>query len=542
MEITVADVIALPEYKDIHFVAGEGGVGRVVRGANIIEVPTVTHWLKGGEILFSSGFAFGGDDERGCLLLEELSERNISALVLKPGDYLKTIGESMKRCANRLNVPLLAIPESRPYSHYMDPIYGLLLNQKAKTLEVASSIYGHLFNIAVDSSYKSLCSFVSESLKQPVFLLDEAGKILAGSDTIHDDVVYSAFAMLSNQEKCNVRFIHEMTYPVEGKNTRFLSISIDFPQKHCGYLVAIQTEEADYELSIAVLPFVARIIQIQEMHNFSLLQQENRIAGDLLGDIIEKRYEDLDIVIQRGKKLHIDLSEHLVVFVIHVGRKNMQKNEFSSRANVISFSMRQMIREAIISVSPRVLFLDHGDSIVALLQVRQSLKQTDLDRIVLPIFNLGIELQGFVFSVGISRIVRGVESVPKLYNQALTACKMATVKNPSSHSTLFYSELGVGRLFPELKNSQEMKLLVGEVVEPILKYDRENQTDYFRVFQVFYANNGVISKTADQLFVHKNTMIKYLKTLEQITGFDLRDYRTVTLMKMCSDFYDLMVD
>ena len=98
MDLTVREILKLPEFCDVELVAGHEGLDRPVTGVNIIEVPTVTHWMRGGEILFSSGFAFGGESCEGCRLLNELNDYHIAALVLKPGSYLKKIAPQATIC------------------------------------------------------------------------------------------------------------------------------------------------------------------------------------------------------------------------------------------------------------------------------------------------------------------------------------------------------------------------------------------------------------------------------------------------------------
>ena len=267
MDLTVREILKLPEFCDVELVAGHEGLDRPVTGVNIIEVPTVTHWMRGGEILFSSGFAFGGESCEGCRLLNELNDYHIAALVLKPGSYLKKIAPQMIETANQLKFPLISMPEDRPYSHYMDPIFSLLLNQRAKALEVSHNICNHLFNIAVDDSYFNLCTYVSERLNQPVYLTDGSGKILIGNEYPEHKDYNEALAFVTRQKDSKQGFVNQVTYRHDDKRLRLIYIPITVSHNLVNYLTAIETHESDRELCRAVLPFVARIIQIQELHH-----------------------------------------------------------------------------------------------------------------------------------------------------------------------------------------------------------------------------------------------------------------------------------
>ena len=74
---------------------------------NIVEVPDTVRWMRGGEIMFSSGFAFGGDGDKGCALISSLWDHKMTALVLKPGIYMARVPEAMIEYAEYLGFPLI---------------------------------------------------------------------------------------------------------------------------------------------------------------------------------------------------------------------------------------------------------------------------------------------------------------------------------------------------------------------------------------------------------------------------------------------------
>ena len=94
MELLLRDATRIFPFSEARLVAGSVGLDAVVRSANIQEVPQVDRWLKGGEILFSSGYAFQ-TPEHGVALLRALKQKGAAALALKPGQYLAVIPKEM---------------------------------------------------------------------------------------------------------------------------------------------------------------------------------------------------------------------------------------------------------------------------------------------------------------------------------------------------------------------------------------------------------------------------------------------------------------
>lgn len=540
MELTVKDVLNLPAFQDINFLAGSDGLARTVTGVNIVEVPTVAHWMRGGELLFSSGYAFGGDDRVGCQLLKDLNNHQIAGLILKPGEYLNSVSQAMVDCAERLGFPLLTMPEARPYSHYMDAVYTLLLNQKAKILEVSNTICNHLFNIALDDSYRPLSQFVSDSLKRPIYLLNAEGALVNGHNEDKLALTYAeAFQSITKQSLGLDGFVNEFIYKINENATRFIFVPIESVQKRVRYLVSVDNESSDRELACSVLPFVARIIQIQEMHQHSMLQREHQISGDLLGDIIETRYSDPGIIIQRGRLLQIDLTQKLVLMIINLDPNQMDYLNYSDDRQHGHFKLRSIIREAVLAVEPHVLFLDRDDSMVCLLQVEgKSLDELKRKLDFLSFVNSFLEK--YALSAGISRWTDRLSGVPGMFRQAEIAVKVASAKQNINKRLIFYDDLSLFRLYPELSDSDELDSLVHDTLQPVLDYDSQNRTDYMRTLRAFYKCSGVVSHAADALYIHKNTMIKYLKKLEDIMKRDLRDYDSVAEVMFCLQYYDLL--
>lgn len=63
--VTLRHVMEKTPLGKARLLAGEAGLDKEVRETNIIEVPDTFRWMRGGEILFSAGYAFGGDGAQG---------------------------------------------------------------------------------------------------------------------------------------------------------------------------------------------------------------------------------------------------------------------------------------------------------------------------------------------------------------------------------------------------------------------------------------------------------------------------------------------
>lgn len=58
-------------------------------------------------------------------------------------------------------------------------------------------------------------------------------------------------------------------------------------------------------------------------------------------------------------------------------------------------------------------------------------------------------------------------------------------------------------------------------------YDKTNNTTYFQTLCAYIENNENINKTAEALFLHRNTLSYRIDKIETITGLNLKDSQQI---------------
>lgn len=102
------------------------------------------------------------------------------------------------------------------------------------------------------------------------------------------------------------------------------------------------------------------------------------------------------------------------------------------------------------------------------------------------------------------------------------ALKLEKTRNHAEEASL-YSELGMYKLFLSMDDKTTIREYYMEMMGKLLKYDETSQTDYCQVLESYLNHSGSVKDTADELFVHRNTINKKINKIEEITGFDLSD-------------------
>src|SRR3954447_3003103 len=83
--IAVREALALDCMRGATIVAGADGAGRLIRGVNVMEDADIVRWMRGGELLLTTGYTIRDDPAALARLVPALADRELAGLVIKLG-------------------------------------------------------------------------------------------------------------------------------------------------------------------------------------------------------------------------------------------------------------------------------------------------------------------------------------------------------------------------------------------------------------------------------------------------------------------------
>ena len=81
-----------------------------------------------------------------------------------------------------------------------------------------------------------------------------------------------------------------------------------------------------------------------------------------------------------------------------------------------------------------------------------------------------------------------------------------------------------------LKRNPNGMSLYHPSIDLIRKHDLEHETDYLRTLRVYLLNEMNYQKTAEKLFIHKNTVMYRIQRIEELFHLNLKDCRVITAL------------
>lgn len=133
--------------------------------------------------------------------------------------------------------------------------------------------------------------------------------------------------------------------------------------------------------------------------------------------------------------------------------------------------------------------------------------------------------RGESISMGCGKLTKSIRCLWKSYQQAKSIQKLQE-NGKIDHSLIFYSDMGIYKLLMGIEDREIIQEYYDKSIRPLLDYDEKNDSDLAVVLRAYLNHNGSVKETADELYVHRNTINYKLTRISEILDMDLSQLNT----------------
>lgn len=259
--------------------------------------------------------------------------------------------------------------------------------------------------------------------------------------------------------------------------------------------VACVGRELD-DADIRILERAAVVTALLLLQERSIAEAEHRLRGELFDDLFAVPQRDLEGLHRRALHLGLDLSMPHVVVVARVPE--------TTHASQAWRAARAAHGPAGTSGRHRgdlVLLVDAADAAATGLRVARRIG----------------EALGAPVTVGVAGPGAGAAELAELYREAGRCCDVLVALGRQGE-VAGRDELGLYGLLLSVAGQAELERFVARTVGPLVDYDRERGSELVRTLLAFYGEGGSLTRTAQELFVHVNTLYQRLERITQLLG------------------------
>ncbi len=148
MELTVESLIS---ELGLELLSGRGSATKHVRWVHITELVDPTPWLKGGELLLTTGIQLAGPKVQ-HELIERLAEHEIAGLGFGTGFAHKKVPVALVNAARKRDFPVFEVPYELPFIAITERVFAQLVDERYELLQrsmagdvLAEALTGNLY-------------------------------------------------------------------------------------------------------------------------------------------------------------------------------------------------------------------------------------------------------------------------------------------------------------------------------------------------------------------------------------------------------------
>lgn len=521
--ISLKNVLETPRFSDLKLLNDPKFLNdRIINSVEITETPDVEKYIPKNVLILSTGMIFKDNQENLIPFIQSLIRAEAIGLGIKVGRFLNEVDPKIIAYANEVNFPLLLIPDQYPLGSLLHQIMNLVLKTEREEIDFALDIQKSFSNLLVqDASNDLLVSELSRMIKTPIILLNPFRQIIAHSQHFknHRDraehYVESIFHERKNTNRSHGSFIIE---EADGKKTHLSLLEIRVHTYFPHYLIFIDPEQVPFPTSIFAIEQAALVFQFNLYKNQkvdeSLYANEAHFFSDLIDQPLQDSYSEINWYKVSRNYGYIQTDFYQVIHVSSKETLQKHNNTLTLKMNEKLFLSYTWLRENIHHYFEHVVVIWRAENqeIVLILQEQPS----DLSQKLLAISQKLDHLidNPLLFNVGYP--VPKSEQIEQSYAQAKLAHSERQNKEIQD-PIIFYQDKGIYQLFNDL-DQNALVYYCKSVLKDLAYPEEEAMLDLRTTLDVYLKNQSEITQTANELFIHRNTVKYRINRCEEILG------------------------
>jgi purine catabolism regulator len=529
--VTLSEILHLALPTGSRVLAGEARLGSRVHWARLLRArPTGLGSVEPGELLMlSAGLLDSLTDSRvQARLVAELIEAGVTAFALagEPPDGILTACKSS-------DTPLLQLPADAVLAEVERAIVGLILDRDAQLRRRAEEVYGRLLEgMLGNAGLPALVDALAEATGLRAAVFDDylALKACAPDDEYFQrELVATASAAVLRESSAAVapfgrplplRFDHAAT------SWRGQLYPLQIGAAWAGFLALVGRPGETGELDRLLADRAAMLVALELAKQRAVAEATQRGRTEFLDDLLEGSFPSEEAILARARQLGYDLLSPHLTFVLSAdpaaptGAPAGPPSAARQRRRFADIARATLMR-----LEPRALAVERDGAIVALRPTEATNDAAATALVEAVRAETSEALPEIGVSAGLARPVAHPREFPAAQRMALQALAVGQSLLGGGR-TVHYGQLGIERLLLHLLGNPELEQFALDVLGGLLSYDAQHRGELVRTLEVFLSCNGNHVRAAQELHLHRNTLLYRLDRAREILGRDLEDAET----------------
>ncbi len=509
--LTVGDILSIVALPRSELLAGGLGLDRTVSGVNIIEVPDVGRWLRGGEFLLTAGYAWHNDPGYLPRLIAELNRVGASGMGIKFGPYLRALRPEDLRTADDLRFPIVRLPPDMAYMDVMEPLYQRLTAPRLWLLERSSAAQQALLPLGLDDQSMSIIvENLARQLRNPTWVIDLIDNVLVSAEpggaarrTSLDELDDDDRELLSQSDRLGDG---RVPVRIEVGNRPALTAPLVIRRRSHGRVVVVDAGGGIDDVSGLTLSHGAEMLSFLLMQRIARLDGRREVADIFLTSLLSDRLSGEEAA-ERALTLGLRLTRPCAALLVSARVHDRPDNErMATRGRVV---------EKALAPWPHVTGDPKRHPLLAIIQVDQAAAASAVDEAATAVRDALLRAGIADVVVATGSPLTGAEGVRRSRSEALIALQAA---QRGKSGIVHFADLGVERVLSQIPVTDTTRDYLDATIGPVAA-----DAELLRTLEVFLECGCKKVAAAAAIPLHRSSLEYRLEKISRLLSVDLDD-------------------
>lgn len=281
-------------------------------------------------------------------------------------------------------------------------------------------------------------------------------------------------------------------------------------------------------MPVFTMPYDVKIVDvIKEIANEIVLSgNRERMIINFMTDLLHNNFKSEEHIIKQGYECGINIEQNCMSFCIETNF-NYESENYSyimSYREMMDYVLRRIEQIGVrFGVQAAISF--HMERTIGLFAMEDTSCVDDLCKEIDEFLEYYFKYNELTYYIGYGGIHKGLKGCQRSINESKKTVAFAK-KSDTAVNSYHYNDLGLLCLLVSSNSRDELMDYCNSVLGALIQSDKNNKTEYIITAKTYLENNNNLVSTANQLFVHRNTLINRINHIEDLIGRSLKDAET----------------
>ncbi|HDT8015308.1 TPA: PucR family transcriptional regulator ligand-binding domain-containing protein [Enterococcus faecalis] len=474
----LAEVLALPRFSDLQLLSSHSNLTQPLESVEITETPDVADFIPKNVMILTTAMIYKDDQEKLKPFIDSLKQAECTALGIKVGRFLDEISPEIVAYASAVDLPLIKIPSTQPLGGLLHEIVGYLRDSKTEQMSVAFDIQ-------------------------------------------------KRFSTLLMQDVDATRFIAEFAKILNAPIILLSPWQNDyFPY----YLLVLSPEQIPYPISEFAIDQAILVLTFMLFKNQKIAESFEHLKTDFLDRLLDTHQETLSKHqnwLELWKNYRLINSDYYQLAIVYGVTKpeNETHIRYQQAEGQLIF---QWLKEQLPEILPDVALFKLKNQNKSIL-IFQSKKNDHL----MILQNLAERLQQalpITIRFAFGNAYENLEDLPNSYIEASSTLEASLHAQKPATVQLFHPK-GLAGLFEKI-GTEDVEYFCQQQLKELAYPTEPTLQELRKTLKVFLDFNCEITKTANALYLHRNTIKYRMNQCEKLLDTSIQEPETSLLLRV----------